>query len=124
MNLPELSTLTPEAGREMTRTQRAALPPGPDAKAEDLHIPGPGGPVPARLYRPHDANGALPVLVWFHGGGFVIGSMAESDPDARRLATSAGIAVVSVDYRLAPEHPFPAGLHDCYAATKWVAENA
>jgi acetyl esterase len=125
MNLPDLSALSAEAAREMTRQQRAALPPGPDATVEDLSIPGPAGSIPARFYRPVDAGDrALPLLVWFHGGGFVIGSVHESDADCRRLTETAGVAVLSVEYRLAPEHRFPSAADDCFAATAWAAENA
>jgi acetyl esterase len=125
LKLPELCTLSPEKAREMTRLQREKLPPGPDAETKDLRIPGPAGEIPVRVYRPLGTGGtALPVLVWFHGGGFVIGSVQESDSDCRRLAVEAGLVVVSVEYRLAPEHPFPAGPDDCYAATRWVAAHA
>jgi acetyl esterase len=125
LNLPELCTLDAAAAREMTRSQRGTVPPGPDAWTEDRRIPGPAGELFVRLYRPLDAgDDALPVLVWFHGGGFVIGSVDESDSDCRHLAVQAGIAVVSVEYRLAPEHPFPAAPDDCYAATAWVAAHA
>ncbi|HVU04093.1 MAG TPA: alpha/beta hydrolase [Polyangiaceae bacterium] len=125
MNLPDLSTLAPGPAREMTREQRSRLPPGPPAQVTDLRIPVPRGTVSARLYRPESAGDrVLPLLLWFHGGGFVIGSVAESDPDARRLATDAGISVLSVEYGLAPEHRFPTGAEDCYAATAWAAANA
>ncbi len=85
-------------------------------------VPGPGGEIPVRLYLP-DATGALPVLVYFFGGGWVLGSLDAVDPVCRRLANATPCAVVSVAYRRAPENPFPAGLEDCYAATRWVAEH-
>jgi acetyl esterase len=90
---------------------------------EDLQIPGPDGPVPVRLYRPR-AEGPLPILVYFHGGGWIMGSVATHDALCRNLCARAGIAVASVEYRLAPEHRFPAGLEDCYAATRWLAAQA
>jgi acetyl esterase len=125
LNLPDLSTLPPDAGREMTRKQRERLPPGPNALVEDLRVPGPAGDIPVRVYRPLDAaSTVLPVLVWFHGGGWVIGSVHESDADCRRLAVDGKFAVVSVEYRLAPEYPFPAAPEDCYAVVAWVAAHA
>jgi len=88
----------------------------------DVAIPGPGGDIPARIYRP-DAHGPAPVLVWYHGGGWVIGDVETSDPTARKLCQRAGVVVVSVDYRLAPEHPAPAATDDAWAALTWVAEH-
>jgi acetyl esterase len=105
--------------------QRERLPPGPDALVEDRRVPGPAGDIPVRVYRPLDAGSTtLPVLVWFHGGGWVIGSVHESDADCRRLAVDGKLTVVSVEYRLAPEHPFPAAPDDCYAVVAWVAAHA
>ena len=95
----------------------------PVAHVEDRDIPGPAGEVPVRIYRPSDAT-PLPVLVWFHGGGWTIGSLETHDNTCRSLANGVGCVVVSVDYRLAPEHKFPAALDDCFAATEWVAANA
>lgn len=80
--------------------------------------------VPVRVYTPEGREGALPGVFYIHGGGFVMGSAAMFDGDAMRIAAEAGAVVVSVDYRLAPEHPFPAGLDDCYAALTWTAESA
>ncbi len=93
------------------------------ARTEDLAIPGPTGEIPVRLYAP-EADGPLPVLVYFHGGGFVIGDLDTHDGTCRELARGAECMVVSVDYRLAPEHPFPAAPEDCYAATTWLSEHA
>lgn len=92
---------------------------------EDRTIPGPdGNQVPIRIYTPVSASGTLGVAMFFHGGGWVIGSLASHDHMCRHLAHGGGCIVVAVDYRLAPEHKFPAGLEDCVAATCWVAENA
>ncbi|GAC1491537.1 MAG: alpha/beta hydrolase [Vulcanimicrobiaceae bacterium] len=93
------------------------------ADVRELCIAGPAGPIPARAYIPaSDAPHA--VLAYFHGGGFTIGSLEGYDATLRALANASGVTIVSVDYRLAPEHPFPAGLEDCYAATVWIAQNA
>jgi len=93
------------------------------ARVEDRLVPGPAGDVPVRIYWP-EGEGPHPGLVFFHGGGFVIGSVDTHDGSCRSLCRQASCVVVSVDYRLAPEHPFPAAPEDCYAATCWVAENA
>jgi acetyl esterase len=89
---------------------------------EDATIPGPGGPIPIRIYRP-DVEGPVPTMAFFHGGGFAIGSIATHDDHARLICCDVGIVVVSVDYRLAPEHPFPAGFEDCLAGARWVGDN-
>ncbi len=95
---------------------------GPAAvETRELTIPTAEGSIDARLYLPGGTAGAL--VVYFHGGGWCAGSVALSDPECRVLADRAEAAVVSVDYRLAPEHPFPAGPNDCWAATRWVAEH-
>jgi acetyl esterase len=95
----------------------------PMAHIETLSAPGPAGAIPIRLYRPTNAHRS-PVLVYFHGGGLVMGSNHSFEPLARELARSSGAAVVSVDYRLAPESPPPAQFDDAYAATEWVAAQA
>ena len=92
------------------------------AEVEDTTIPGPAGDVPVRIYRP-TAGESLPVCLYFHGGGFVIGGLASHDPLCRELAASANVTVIAVDYRLAPEHVFPAAIEDCWAVTQWVAAN-
>ena len=99
------------------------IPPPHIYRVEDRHIPGADGNVAARVYTP-EGNPPMGVLVYFHGGGWVLGDLESHDRVCRALANRAGCVVVSVDYRLAPEHVFPAGAEDCYAATKWVAENA
>ncbi|MDQ2051295.1 alpha/beta hydrolase [Natronolimnohabitans sp. A-GB9] len=99
------------------------------ASVEDRTIDGPNGTVPIRIYEPGpvgdgDDAGDRPLVLYFHGGGWVIGSIDTHDDTCRTLAAESGYPVVSVDYRLAPEHPFPAGLEDCYAALEWAAETA
>jgi len=89
---------------------------------EDGTVPGPAGDIPIRIYRP-EADGPVPTVVFFHGGGFVIGDIDTHDDHTRLICRDVEAVVVSVDYRLAPEHPFPAGFEDCLAATQWVAEH-
>jgi acetyl esterase len=101
----------------------AAGPPEEVAKVENRGVPGPQGDIPVRIYTPA-GRAPFPLLVYFHGGGWVIGSIESHDGICRQLANAAGCVVVSVDYRLAPEHPFPAAAEDAYAATRWVAANA
>ncbi len=93
------------------------------AKVEEMRIPGPGGEIPIRVYWPTE-DGPLPVLVFYHGGGWVIGDLDTNDSLCRMLANKAAAVVVSVDYRLAPEHRFPAAVEDSYAALEWVSRNA
>jgi acetyl esterase len=97
----------------------------PQAVAEVVNRPVPGGdgPVAARIYRPL-LDGVLPAIVYFHGGGWVIGDLEIADRTCRELANATGAVVVSLDYRLAPEHPFPAAHDDCVAATEWVHREA
>lgn len=89
------------------------------ASVEDLSAPGPAGAVPVRLYRP-EAGGALPLIVFFHGGGYLFGGLETHDALCRALANHSGMAVAAVDYRLAPEHPFPAALEDGGAVIDWL----
>lgn len=101
------------------------MPVHPDVKAEDREIPGPAGPIPVRVYRPPTADGArLPVVVFIHGGGWALGDLDSYDGTARQHAVGADAVVVSVGYRLAPEHPYPAAVDDVWAATQWAAANA
>jgi acetyl esterase len=93
------------------------------AGVEDRTIPGPDGRIPIRVYTP-DGHSSNPMLVYFHGGAFTMGSLESEDAVCRRLANGAGCIVVSVDYRLAPEHKFPAGAEDCYAAARWAFDHA
>ncbi|WP_019633372.1 alpha/beta hydrolase [Actinomadura atramentaria] len=93
----------------------------PLPRVADLAVDGPDGPVPVRLYRPEPAGAPLPALVYLHGGGWVLGGLENVDVSCRDLAAEAGCAVLSVDYRLAPEHPFPAAVRDAWAVTEAVA---
>ena len=93
------------------------------AEVRDLEIPAPAGPIPARLYRPQ-GDGPLPLVVYLHGGGWMLGSIESFDTVVRALANAAGVMVLSIGYRLAPEAPFPAGLEDCLSAVRWAASNA
>ena len=105
-----------------------AGPPEAVAEVRDFEVPAANGPaVPVRVYRPAGAAAnatELPVVVFFHGGGWTIGGIDDYDPIARRIANASGALVVSVGYRLAPENPHPAALDDCWAVTAWVAEHA
>lgn len=98
--------------------------PIPMARVEPVAIPGPVGTIGARLYVPPGAQKARPLLVYYHGGGWVIGDLDTHDNPCRFLAANSGAAVLSVDYRLAPEHPFPAAVEDAWAAYAWAAGNA
>jgi acetyl esterase/lipase len=94
------------------------------AKVEDFEIPGPAGPIPARAYTPRKIRLNAPLVLYIHGGGFVIGCYQEVDKVTRSLASGAQCVVVSIDYALAPEHPYPAALRDCEAAFEWLEERA
>ncbi|MBM4266464.1 MAG: alpha/beta hydrolase [Deltaproteobacteria bacterium] len=117
-----------ELGVEMARQAMNSLlgtgaEPEPVARVENRDIPGPNGPIPVRIYTPQ-GKGPHPALVYFHGGGWVLGNLETHDASSRSLTNQVGCVVVSVDYRLAPEHKFPCAIEDCYAATAWVAANA
>ena len=123
---PPLDALPPDMVRVGYRMQRkAADQKSPqDVTAMDLWVKGGEGDIPARLYTPAGAPPKTPGLVYFHGGGFVIGDLESHDGHCRRLAALAGIRVLAVDYRLAPENPFPAGHDDALAATRWAFDHA
>ena len=95
--------------------------PDPAVRAADLYLPARGGPVQARVYAEAGDRAPRPLLLWLHGGGFVAGSVRDLDHVCSRLARLAGVTVVSLGYRLAPEHPYPAALHDAYDAATWLA---
>ncbi|MBC5768624.1 alpha/beta hydrolase [Ramlibacter albus] len=126
--IPPVHTLTAEQAREFYLVRRAVTQPAPPdvAAVRELKAKGPAGDIPLRLYRPAGsrATDALPVLVYYHGGGFVIGDLDTHDVLCRELSNASGCAVVAVHYRLAPEHRFPAACDDCVAATRWVHANA
>jgi acetyl esterase/lipase len=104
----------------------AGIPDSENVVKEDRKISGPEGApeVPVRVYRPVRSTGTLPGVLWIHGGGYVIGGVEEDDLVCQHVCEEVGCVVTSVGYRLAPEHPFPAPLEDCYAALKWMAEEA
>ncbi len=119
-NRPAFHSLTPRQARigylmgaEILDLPRASLP-----RVETFTVPGAEGPLQARLYAPSDER--LPVLLYFHGGGFTIGSLETHDSLCRQLALRSGCAVIALDYRLAPEHRFPAAVDDCWAVMKWL----
>ncbi len=120
---PKISDLSPAEGREMYKVMRPVNPELPIGRVEDRTIPGPAGEIPVRIYHP-TGDGPHPMLVNFHGGGWVIGDLDTADSACRSLAEAASCIVVSVDYRLAPEHPYPAAVEDAYAATVWAAAEA
>jgi acetyl esterase len=126
---PPYETVSPAEAREFYSQARFVSNPEPPEldQVQPLTIPSPAGPIPARIYTPKQlrkADGLAPCLVFFHGGGWVIGDMDSHDVVCRKLADEGELIVVSVDYRLAPEHKFPAAVDDAIAATKWIAEHA
>ena len=119
---PALQEMTPEEGRELYRLMRPLNPDLPIGAVRDETIPGPNGEVPLRIYTPA-AGGPCGIFINYHGGGWVIGDLDTSDGFCRGLAEAAHCVVVSVDYRLAPEHRYPAAVTDSFIALSWVAEN-
>ncbi|MDP3322592.1 MAG: alpha/beta hydrolase [Hydrogenophaga sp.] len=121
---PPLESLPPEIGRQIYRDLAAGmgLPP-PAVATEDRSIAGPGGPLPLRIYHP-DVSGTLPAMFYVHGGGFVIGDLETHAAVCRTLCHEVGAVVVAVDYRLAPEHPFPAAVEDVVCALQWLSTHA
>lgn len=120
---PPMSSLSPADARAAYLAMQAPALELTLAKVEDRMIDGPEGPIGIRIYTP-EGPGPFPLHVHYHGGGWVIGDLDTHDRDCRTLAREAGCIVVAVDYRLAPEHPFPAAPEDCYAATCWAADHA
>jgi acetyl esterase/lipase len=119
--------LTTDGGVEAARQRFRDLPRRqvhPEVHTEDRTIEGPAGPIRIRIYRPPTTQETLPVVVFLHGGGWCVGDLDSYDGDARSHAVGADAVVVSVEYRLAPEHPYPAAVEDSWAATQWVAANA
>ena len=126
--LPPTHTLAPTAARQFYRERRFYSQPAPPAVSQvrDLMAGGPHGEIPLRLYRPlgSAASETLPVLVYYHGGGWVIGDLDTHDTLCRELANGARCCVVAVDYRMSPEQRFPVAVDDCVAATYWVRREA
>jgi len=125
---PPFETLTPDEARQAYSNSRKVLqPPAEDvAEVRDLVAPGPAGAIPLRLYRGNGTAAAdkLPALIYYHGGGWLLGDLDSHDVVCRRFANLARCRVVSVDYRMAPEHKFPASVDDCAAATRWAMTQA
>ena len=126
---PPYETLSPAEAREFYLLGRVVTNPEPPElkSVAPLSIPAPHGSIPARVYTPvtlRNAGGLAPCLVFFHGGGWVIGDLDSHDVVCRKLAHEGQLLVISVDYRLAPEHKFPAAVDDAITATKWIADNA
>ena len=126
--VPPTHTLSYTDARRFYRERRALTQPAPGEVAEvrELSAEGPHGPIPLRCYRPlgSDASTVLPVLVYYHGGGWTIGDLDTHDTLCRELCNLSGCAVVAVDYRMGPEHRFPAAVDDVLAATRWVRRQA
>lgn len=122
--VPDISEMSVPQARMFIEKAFSEMVPNPDPMAvvENFTVPGPAGKLPVRLYKPEGSNNP-PLIVFYHGGGWVIGSVESHDATCRTLAKASGCAVASVEYRLAPESSFPAAPEDCYAATEWLAEN-
>lgn len=122
---PPLHHQSVEQARAFHVADAAALngPPAPVAAVADRRVPGPAGELPVRVYTP-EGEPPFPIVVFFHGGGWVVGTLDTYDPLCRALAAATPAVVVSVDYRLAPEHRWPAAVEDAYAATEWASRNA
>jgi acetyl esterase/lipase len=112
--------------KEMLAQMSATLPEFPDISVSERYIPGPQGAPDVRVlvYLPKNVTTPTPALLWIHGGGYVIGSADQADPDVKQMVSATGCAAVSVDYRLAPETPHPGPVEDCYAALKWLYTHA
>lgn len=119
---PDWRTLGPAGFRQALIETRVPDAPYPIARVEELAVPGAAGPMQARFYADSDAKN-LPCVLYIHGGGWVICDLDSHDIVARSIARESGCAVLSIDYRLAPEHPFPAGLQDCRAALLWLRDH-
>jgi acetyl esterase len=126
---PPYETVSPAEARELYLKGRVVTNPEPPElkSVQPLAIPSPHGSIPARIYtpmRPRKTNGLAPCLVFFHGGGWVIGDLDSHDVVCRKLADEGQLVVISVDYRLAPEHKFPAAVEDAITAARWIADNS
>ncbi len=124
LDLPPIDSLSPDDARDFMVATAAQRPPGPDVgEIVDARLPGAAGDLDYRLYRPATA-GPHPIIAYFHGGGWVLGSHESDDPFCRDLCDRTSAVVISVDYRHAPEHPFPAAADDAFAAVRWIADHA
>jgi acetyl esterase len=126
-DMPPIDAIPPamvRAGYRATRVGQNLKTAPASVESRDLQVAGAAGPIAARLYTPAGAAAPGPALVYFHGGGFVIGDLETHDAHCRRLAHYSGARVLAVDYRLAPENPFPAGHDDALAATRWAFDHA
>jgi acetyl esterase len=125
---PPFETLAPGEARQAYAASRKLLQPPPEdvAESRDTTVPGSLGPIGVRLYRPAGtaASDVLPALIWYHGGGWLLGDLDSHDVPCRRFANATRCRVISVDYRMAPEHVFPAAVNDCATVTKYVFDNA
>ncbi|MCR9276482.1 MAG: alpha/beta hydrolase [Pseudomonadaceae bacterium] len=119
---PSITSMSPVESRALYGMMRPADAAVAIAEVENTNAPGPAGDIPVRIYKP-GSDGPHGIVVNFHGGGWVFGDLDTSDNVCRTLASDADCVVVSVDYRLAPEHPYPAAVEDAWAATMWVADN-
>jgi acetyl esterase len=120
---PQMHQLSVEEARGLVVPLR--VPREPDVTVANRTIPGPAGELPVRIYSPQqETAGPRPVVVYFHGGGWVVGSISSHDALCRRLCSRSGCIFISVDYRLAPEHKYPAAVDDAFAATQWAADHA
>jgi acetyl esterase len=125
LGLPALTEITPEQARINSTISRTAIPvvAEPVGSVEERSIPGPAGNIPIRIYRPEGVSNP-PLIMLYHGGGWVVGDLESEDATCRGLCRRVGAAVISVDYRLAPETRYPGAVEDCYAATVWAVEHA
>ena len=124
---PDVGVTCHDAEEARATLRAAPKLPMPDvelASVEDRTFPGPGGEIPVRISTPTDAGASSAVIVYFHGGGWVVGDLDTHDGLCRKLAAHGRVQVIAVDYRLAPEHPYPAAAEDSYAATVWAHEHA
>lgn len=127
-NRPKYETMSAPEAREASKLGRAVVQPDPPdvASVEDTHAPSPHGQIPLRVYKPATLpkGGPAPALIFYHGGGWVIGDIDGYDVVCRQIANESGFVVLSVEYRLAPEHKFPAAAVDAITATEWIVANA
>jgi acetyl esterase len=125
LGLPAITEVTPAQARINSTVSRDAIPVEKEqvGSIEDRIVPGPAGDIPIRIYRPAGASNP-PLIMLYHGGGWVVGDLESEDATCRGLCRRVGAVVISVDYRLAPETRYPGAVDDCYAATEWAVKNA